>query len=219
MCCSVLQRVAVCCSALQCDDEYCHRHRAARNVAVCCSVLQRVAVCCSVVVSTVIAIELSKPVLQCAAVRCSVLQCVAVCCSVSQCVAVCYSVSQCVASDDEHLSLLYSCPHLQCVAVCDRALQCDEYIMYPNTRLLGKISSLLTVCVCVCVLVGDNPEIHHNLLYVLDTSPDTSSTLPPIKKMRLCLFLSFCHERSMAMANTTIHTHALTHTHIHNAKA
>ena len=32
------------------------------------------------------------PVLQCAAVCCSVLQCVAVCCSVLQCVAVCCSV-------------------------------------------------------------------------------------------------------------------------------
>ena len=35
VCCSVLQRVVVCCSVLQC-------------VAVCCSVLQRVVVCCSV---------------------------------------------------------------------------------------------------------------------------------------------------------------------------
>jgi len=49
-CCSLLQRVervAACCSVLQC-------------VAVCCSVLQRVAVCCSV--------------LQCVAACCSVLQ-------------------------------------------------------------------------------------------------------------------------------------------------
>jgi len=57
--CSVLQCVAVCCSALQC-------------AAVRCSVLQCVAVCCSA--------------LQCAAARCSVLQCVAVCCSALQCV-------------------------------------------------------------------------------------------------------------------------------------
>ena len=47
-----MQKVAVCCSELQC-------------VAVCCSVLQCVAVCCSV--------------LQRVAVCCSVLQCVAVC--------------------------------------------------------------------------------------------------------------------------------------------
>jgi len=56
------QRVAVCCSALQC-------------VAVCCSVLQWVAVC--------------KIVLQCAAVGCRVLQCVAVCYNVLQCVVKC----------------------------------------------------------------------------------------------------------------------------------
>ena len=64
---SVLQCVAVCCSALQC-------------VAVCCSVLQCAAVCCSV--------------LQCVAVCCSVLQYVAVCYSVLQCAAVCCSILQ-----------------------------------------------------------------------------------------------------------------------------
>jgi len=82
---SVLYRVAVCCSALQCT-------------AVCCIVLQcvagtvpsvlyRVAVRCCVL--TVYCSVLS--VLQCAAVCCSVLQCVAVCCSVLQCAAVCCS--------------------------------------------------------------------------------------------------------------------------------
>ena len=50
VCCSVVQRVAVC--VWQSD-------------AVCCSMSQCVAVCCSV--------------LQCVAVCCSVLQCVAVC--------------------------------------------------------------------------------------------------------------------------------------------
>jgi len=68
--CSVLQRIAVCCSVLQC-------------AAVYCSVLQCIAVCCSV--------------LQCVAVWCSVLQCVVACCSVLQCVAVCCSVLQCNA--------------------------------------------------------------------------------------------------------------------------
>ena len=59
---TVLQRVAVCCSALQC-------------VAVRCRVLQCVTVCCRV--------------LQCVAVCCSVLQCIAVHYDVSPCVAVC----------------------------------------------------------------------------------------------------------------------------------
>jgi len=61
--CCVLQRVAVCRSALQC-------------VAECCGVVQFVAVCCQCVAG----------VLRCVAVCCSVLpvccQCVAVCCSV-----------------------------------------------------------------------------------------------------------------------------------------
>ena len=73
--CSVLQRVAVCCSVLQCSP----RMICARS-ATCFrrSMLQCVAVCCSV--------------LQCVAVLCNVLQCVAVCCSVLQCVAACYSI-------------------------------------------------------------------------------------------------------------------------------
>jgi len=73
VCCSVLQRVAECCSALQA-----HYGRVSLNcstkallcVAVCCSVLQYVAACCSV--------------LQCVAVCCSVLQRVEACCSVLQ---------------------------------------------------------------------------------------------------------------------------------------
>jgi len=60
----VLQRVAACCSVLQCIAVCCI---ALQGVAVRCSVLQCVAVCCSV--------------LQCVAARCSALQCVAVCCS------------------------------------------------------------------------------------------------------------------------------------------
>ena len=92
----VLQRVAVCCSALQCVAGRCILHIYIHLsifhevlIYICIScvvrlfVLQCVAVCCSV--------------LQCAAVCCSVLQRVAVCCSVLQCAAVCCSVLQCVA--------------------------------------------------------------------------------------------------------------------------
>jgi len=72
----VLQRVAVCCSvlqcvamlyfsAIQCEEDI---HSTLFVTLVCCSVLQCVAVCCSV--------------LQCVAVCCSALQCVAVRCSV-----------------------------------------------------------------------------------------------------------------------------------------
>jgi len=96
---SVLQCVAVCCSALQCVAVC---FSVLQCVAVCCSVLQCVAVCCSVHVD--IAAQSTRhyiyciPVLQCVAVCCSVLQCVAaqstshyMCCSVLQCVAVCCS--------------------------------------------------------------------------------------------------------------------------------
>ena len=84
-CCSVWQRVALCCSVLismaslnPVDSIW-----MVQCVAVCCSVLQCVAACGSVV--------------QCVAVCCSVLQCVAVCCNVWQRVAVCGHVLQCVA--------------------------------------------------------------------------------------------------------------------------
>ena len=61
-CCSVLERIAICCSMCTHDT---------RARALLCCVLQCAAVCCSV--------------LQCVAVCCSALQCVAVCCRVLQC--------------------------------------------------------------------------------------------------------------------------------------
>ena len=70
-----------------------------QRVAVCCSELQCVAVCCSELTMPLFMPYMSsiRPcVLQCVAVCCSVLQCVAVCCSMLQCVAVCCSVLQCV---------------------------------------------------------------------------------------------------------------------------
>jgi len=70
---SVLQRVAVCCSMLQCVELVIHDDtHYAFYIAFCvsCSMLQCVAVCCSV--------------LQCVAVCCSALQCVAVRCSALQ---------------------------------------------------------------------------------------------------------------------------------------
>jgi len=84
------QRVAVCCSLLQC-------------VAVCCSMLQYVAVCCTVWHAHLHAFSSdayngeyrTSRKWQSAAVccsLCSMLQCVVVCCSVLQCVAVCCSM-------------------------------------------------------------------------------------------------------------------------------
>jgi len=69
LCCSVLQRVAV------------------------CSVLQCVAVWCAAIFDTQIPTNVSlQTVLQTISACCSVLQCVAVCCSILQCVAVYCSV-------------------------------------------------------------------------------------------------------------------------------
>ena len=77
--CSVVQCVAVCCSAMVvclCKNGVCIAAIVCgQGVAVRCSVLQCIVLRCSV--------------LQCVTVRCSVLQCVAVHCSALQCVAVC----------------------------------------------------------------------------------------------------------------------------------
>jgi len=123
-CCSVLQRVAVCCtdphggllsrskgvmshtaccSMLQCvavtlTVSCCHAPRELcheQRIAECCSVLQRDAVCCSDPHG--ILLSRSKEVMAHAAC-CSVLQCVAMCCSVLQCDAACCSVMQRVAA-------------------------------------------------------------------------------------------------------------------------
>ena len=88
---SVLQRVGVCCSELEC-------------VGACWSVLQRVVVCCSedcnhydIYVDDCYGPDDVCSMLQCVAVCCSVLQRAAVCCSVLHCVALRSSVLQCAA--------------------------------------------------------------------------------------------------------------------------
>jgi len=83
VCCSVLQRVAVCCDLMIClFFQSLFRAR----VAACGSVLQHVAVCCSCVICLSFSSLLRAPaqVSQRGAVCCSVLQCVAACGSVLQ---------------------------------------------------------------------------------------------------------------------------------------
>ena len=73
MCCSVLQCVAVCCSALRRVVTY-----RSFTIAVCICVAE----CCGLCVATFVAV--------CFVACDSMLQRVADCCSVLQCVAVCY---------------------------------------------------------------------------------------------------------------------------------
>jgi len=96
-CCSLLQRVAVYCSAMQhTRNRLCECHICVLQCgALCCSVLQCVAVrrnmreiaCASVT-------YVCCSMLQCVAMLCNALQCVAVHCSAVQCVAVQRSVLQ-----------------------------------------------------------------------------------------------------------------------------
>jgi len=81
-------------------------------------------------------ISTPTPVLQCAAVCCSVLKvsshriykytnaCVAVCCSVLQCVAVYCSVLQCVEGPLSCKIQVHQRLHCKCVAVCCSVIQC-----------------------------------------------------------------------------------------------
>ena len=108
MCCSVLQCVAVCCTAIFNPTIFSPTKKDLSRSAVCCGVVLRYVVACC---SDIRECHHWCSVLQCVAVCCSVLQwylrmpfndatsqwvyqgqqCVAVCCSVLQCVAVCYS--------------------------------------------------------------------------------------------------------------------------------
>ena len=85
MCCSVLQRVVVCCSVLQCevhekDEDDDSNDVFVKCIAVCCSV------CCSVLQCEVHEKDEddnpNDEFVKCVAVCCSVLQRVAVCCNV-----------------------------------------------------------------------------------------------------------------------------------------
>jgi len=109
-CCSVLQCVAVYCSALHPRD--CKHYSGQPFLVLCCSVLQRAAVCCNV--------------LQYVIMYCSVLQSVSVCCNVLRCVAVRHAhmiASTSPVSPFLSCSTVY-CSVLQCAAVYCRALQC-----------------------------------------------------------------------------------------------
>ena len=89
----MLQCVAVCHSALQCDVVCIHMYI---NVSCIRDVLQCVVVCCSVSQCVAVCRSVFTCVYKClmhmnrsCVVNCTALQCVAVCCSALQCVAVC----------------------------------------------------------------------------------------------------------------------------------
>jgi len=79
VCCSVLQCVAVCHSVSQCVAVSCSE---LQWVAVCCNVLQCVALCCIVLqIYRGLLTHIAKYIIGIFEECCSMLQCVAVCCS------------------------------------------------------------------------------------------------------------------------------------------
>jgi len=107
--CSALQCVAVRCSVLQCDESITPlpstcTHGSCVRVAVRCSVLQCVAVCCSVINPSLLSPQHAHMAHVCVwKVCCSTLQCAAVRCSVLQC--------------DESITPPSTCTHASCVRV------------------------------------------------------------------------------------------------------
>jgi len=135
VCCSVLQCVAVCCSASlssysQSPEEPSHNasERASgshgSSVTMCCSVLQCVAVCCSV--------------LQNVAMYCSVLQCVAVHLSPPT-HKVLKNPAIMPASEPAGLTVVV----LQYVAVCCSVLQCVAVRLSPPTHKVLKNPAIM----------------------------------------------------------------------------
>jgi len=148
----VLQRVAACCSALQCVYKYMYwtlsipltmletlalsRARtvwcsALSCVAVCCGVLQCVAVCCSTFTSTYTRHFQShwpcwRLLLSLARAVCrTVLHCIALCCTMLQCVAVCLQVHVYdTFNPNNHTRDSCSVSRARCVAACCSMLQC-----------------------------------------------------------------------------------------------
>jgi len=132
VCCSVLQRIAVCCSMYISylvttwrAGETMASVSVLQRVAACCSALQRVAVCCSVLQFACIiprdnlTCRRDNGFCICVAVCCSVLQCVAVCCSVLPCVALCCSVLQYVyIIPRDNLTCRRDNGFWTCIAVC-----------------------------------------------------------------------------------------------------
>jgi len=172
VCCSVLQCVAVrcgcillvsvlikfvCCNALQC---------VVQCAAVCCSMLQCVAAVFSLYLCEELQPAVCCNVLQCVAMRCNVLQCVATCCNVLQCVAVC-------CSNALWLSLACICAKrysLLCVAAWRSVLQCVG-VYY---SVLQCVAAAFGLClrqdvqpiVFVVLFLQSQISMHYLFLYV-----------------------------------------------------
>jgi len=180
--CSVLQCVAMCCSAL--SELQC--------VTVCCGVLQGVAACTHACLLaprhgkhvSVCYVAVCCSVLQFVAVRCSVLQCIAMFCSVLselQCVAACCSVY--------HMSLCYR-----------RARCCISL-----TRLFSYVYVSFHMCtslfICVrffsYVYVSFYKYVAADMLKGAATSPFTGLSFHIYTSLFICirLFLHMCCSR------------------------
>jgi len=136
--CSVLQRVAACCSVLQCGIRM---PSPTTIVLVMCSVLRHVVACCSVLER---GIRMPFPT-TIVLVMCTVLQCVAVCCSVLQCVAMwdkdAFSNDDCIGD-------------VQFVAVCFSVLQhvAVQYSVFQHlTNYMPRVGVATVMQQCVAV--------------------------------------------------------------------
>jgi len=158
-----------------------------QRVAVCCSVLQCVSTSTSVVTAYYSWLrkgtmnQVSVKPLQCVAVSCSMLQCVAVCCSMLHCAALCCAVLQYAfqvsfrkktqwlpcgkCNTDVRVAVCCSvlqraavcCSVLQCVAVCFPGLFSQKNPLtfakkpYNQWTTCQKCKTVVRVAVCIAV--------------------------------------------------------------------
>jgi len=167
MCCSVLQRVAACCSVLQCvlwsrcatletywenilqhtaaHDSVMFTAKVLQHTSAHCNTLQHMATHAQLVLMIAIVLTIGIVLVMCYwLLHFNVLQCVysvnAVCCSALQCAAVCCSV------------LRYAVVCIQCVALRCSAYRSDDVILIAAFQCAAVCIQCAAVCMqCVAV--------------------------------------------------------------------
>ena len=198
MCCSMLQRVAVCCGVLQCVTLDATTETSLWRCSVCCSMLQCVAACCGVLWCVAVIYR----VLQCVAVCCSVLQLVTAYCSELQRVAV-FEV-RCPKPDEptEAVSVLQHvagccsvlqgvagcCRVLQRVAACCSVLQCVTLDATNKTSIRRRLVCCSVLqCVAVCCSLLQCVAAYYLRCYERDKPTEA------VRVLRLAKFLFFIY--------------------------
>jgi len=152
----LLQRIAACCSVLQCveviaNSKFTKVYESINYEKVWCSVMQPIAACCSPL--RCVELIARTPSLQKGMNLSTMKRCDAVCCSVMQCVAMCCSVLQhagvCQAQYDDS-RLTKGCESVNYEQNCCNMIQCRCSVFYCSVlqRVAARCNVLQRVVVC-----------------------------------------------------------------------